>query len=119
LAKVTQLPLILAWALTVHKMQGMTVDEAVVNGQEFFDYGHVYVALSRVRKASGLYLTNVNYGSIKVDPKVVQFYSNNIIGQIDIQPATQSVVCPTSTNSKIGKLPNTLLAIHQEYSKDQ
>jgi len=54
LAKVTQLPLILAWALTVHKMQGMTVDEAVVNGQEFFDYGHVYVALSRVRKASGL-----------------------------------------------------------------
>ena len=53
-----QIPLGLAWALTIHKSQGMTLDRAVVDVSHAFAEGQVYVALSRVRDRTGLWLAS-------------------------------------------------------------
>lgn len=70
-ARITQLPLRLAWAMTVHKSQGMSLDEAVVDLREVFEFGQGYVALSRVRRLSGLYLLGWNQRAFHVHPDVL------------------------------------------------
>jgi ATP-dependent exoDNAse (exonuclease V) alpha subunit len=71
LARITQVPLRLAWAITVHKSQGMSLDEAVMDLRDVFEYGQGYVALSRVRRLSGLYLLGWNERAFKVHPGVL------------------------------------------------
>jgi ATP-dependent exoDNAse (exonuclease V) alpha subunit len=74
IAKIKQIPLILAWAITIHKSQGMTLDSALCNLSNVFAEGQAYVALSRVRSLDGLYLQGFKPSSLKVNPKVRQFY---------------------------------------------
>lgn len=71
-AKVTQLPLRLAWAITVHKSQGMSMDGAVMDLSSVFEYGQGYVALSRVRKLEGLHILGWNAQALAVNPEVVE-----------------------------------------------
>lgn len=70
-ATISQLPLRLAWAITVHKSQGMSLDEAVIDLGSVFEYGQGYVALSRVRRFSGLHLLGWNDHAFKVHPDVL------------------------------------------------
>lgn len=72
LAKITQIPLRLAWAITVHKSQGMSLDEAAMDLGRVFEYGQGYVALSRVRRLSGLYLLGLNSRAFLVHPEVLE-----------------------------------------------
>ena len=72
LAKVTQLPLRLAWALTIHKSQGVSLDAAVMDLSQTFEYGQGYVALSRVRTLSGVHLLGINRRALEVHPVVLQ-----------------------------------------------
>lgn len=67
-AKYTQIPLRLAWAITCHKSQGLTLDEAEINLAGTFEMGQGYVALSRLRDISGLRLLGMNDKSLKLDP---------------------------------------------------
>lgn len=70
LARVNQIPLRLAWAITVHKSQGMSLDAAQVDLSKSFEYGMGYVALSRVRSLAGLKLTGINDVALKVNPEI-------------------------------------------------
>ena len=72
---VCQIPLILSWAITIHKAQGITLDEACINiGSSVFEYGQTYVALSRVSSLSGLYIKALDISKIRANPKVIEFY---------------------------------------------
>ncbi len=71
-AKITQIPLRLAWAMTVHKSQGMSMDAAVMDLSSVFEYGQGYVALSRVRRLDGLYLLGCNEHALKVHPQILE-----------------------------------------------
>jgi ATP-dependent exoDNAse (exonuclease V) alpha subunit len=71
LAKISQMPLRLAWAITVHKSQGMSLDAAVIDLGSAFEYGQGYVALSRVRTLDGLYLEAFNEMALAMHPAVV------------------------------------------------
>jgi len=72
---VSQVPLILAWALTIHKSQGATLDTAEIDvGSGIFECGQTYVALSRVKSLNGLYLTSFDAGRIKINRKVKEYY---------------------------------------------
>lgn len=72
-ASIKQLPLRLAWAITIHKSQGMSLDNAEIDLSRTFSYGMGYVALSRVRKLSGIRLVGFNREALSVDPKVLEF----------------------------------------------
>lgn len=71
LASIIQLPLRLAWAMTVHKSQGMTIDEAFVDLSNAFVCGQGYVALSRVRSLNGLHLGGLNAQALEVNQDVL------------------------------------------------
>lgn len=71
LAEITQVPLRLAWAITVHKSQGMSLDAAEIDLRNAFAYGQGYVALSRVRTLAGMKLLGLNSNALVVDPRVV------------------------------------------------
>lgn len=70
-ARITQLPLRLAWAMTIHKSQGMSLDTAVMDLRQVFEFGQGYVALSRVRRFSGLFLLGYNQQSLRVHPIIL------------------------------------------------
>jgi ATP-dependent exoDNAse (exonuclease V) alpha subunit len=72
LASVTQIPLRLAWAITVHKSQGMTLDAVEMDLSKSFEYGMGYVALSRVRTLSGIKLLGINDRALQVNPKIYE-----------------------------------------------
>ena len=72
LAEIHQLPLRLAWAITVHKSQGMSLDAAEIDLSKSFVAGMGYVALSRVRTLSGLKLMGLNETARKVSPEVLE-----------------------------------------------
>lgn len=74
---VSQVPIILAWALTIHKSQGATMDAAEIDvGSGIFECGQTYVALSRVKSLDGLYLTSFDATRIRINKKVKEFYEN-------------------------------------------
>lgn len=70
LARIKQIPLRLAWAITIHKSQGMSLDAAYMDLSDTFEYGQGYVALSRVRSFSGLALRGFNERALEVHPEV-------------------------------------------------
>lgn len=68
IASINQIPLRLAWAITVHKSQGMTLDAALMDLNRCFEYGQGYVGLSRVSSLDGLHLINWSIRALQVHP---------------------------------------------------
>jgi len=85
-----QLPLCLAWALTIHKIQGATLEKAEIDiGQSVFEYGQTYVALSRIKSLDGLYLSSFLADRIRANPKVKEFYDKIQAIDMDEEAAPQ------------------------------
>ncbi len=72
-ARVNQLPLRLAWAITIHKSQGMSLDSAEIDLSRAFTPGMGYVALSRVRSLEGVYLKGINNTALAMHPEIFTF----------------------------------------------
>ncbi len=87
LAEITQVPLRLAWAITVHKSQGMSLDAAEIDLSRAFVYGQGYVALSRVRSLAGLKMLGMNPTALNVDPKIVAMDAKLRIAAEDAEAA--------------------------------
>lgn len=75
-ASITQIPLALAWAITIHKSQGMTLDSVLCDLSRIFTEGQAYVALSRVKSLDGLYIKGFKPSSLRVNKQVIEFYNN-------------------------------------------
>lgn len=81
-----QFPIRLAWAITVHKSQGLTFEKVIADLGRAFAPGQVYVALSRCTSFSGLMLkTQLNNYAIKTDPRVIEFAKNETPGTLITQ----------------------------------
>ena len=72
--QIRQYPLKLAWALTIHKSQGMSLDCVIIDINNVFEEGQAYVALSRVKCLDGLFIRNMNPSKIKANRTVLEFY---------------------------------------------
>lgn len=82
----TQIPLILAWALTIHKSQGVTLDFTICDiGRSVFEAGQAYVALSRVRNLKGLFLSNFDYTVLRAN-KLASDYTQKLEGNEKHEP---------------------------------
>lgn len=71
-----QIPLRVAYALSIHRIQGATLDSVAVDLKNIFEYGQSYVALSRVRTLQGLTILSIDWNKIQAHPKAVEFYRN-------------------------------------------
>lgn len=92
---VSQIPLCLAWALTIHKIQGATLMSAEMDlGNSVFEYGQTYVALSRIKSIDGLYLSAFEPTKIRANPIVKTFYKK--IGEYKLSRPLQ--IYSTSMN---------------------
>lgn len=72
IASITQIPLRLAWAITVHKSQGMTLDAVEMDLSKSFEYGMGYVALSRLRTLDGIKLLGINETALEINPDICE-----------------------------------------------
>jgi ATP-dependent DNA helicase PIF1 len=75
-AQRNQLPLILAWALSIHKAQGQTLERVKIDLKRIFENGQAYVALSRAVSQEGLEVHNFDKSKVMAHPRVVQFYNS-------------------------------------------
>jgi len=75
-AEMSQVPLLLAWAITIHKSQGMTLDKVKCDLSKVFADGQIYVALSRVKTLDGLHIDGLDFNRIRANPDIIEFYKN-------------------------------------------
>lgn len=71
-----QIPLKVAYAITIHKCQGCSLDYAEIDLSDVFEYGQAYVALSRVKSLQGLSIINIDYDCLQAHPQAVEYYDS-------------------------------------------
>lgn len=110
-AEAAQLPLRLAWAITIHKSQGMSLDAAEVDLSRAFTPGMGYVALSRVRSIDGLYLKGLNAMAMQLHPMIYGYDAELRSLSDEVAAITDDYVAPTvdASTKKTGVIDELLL----------
>jgi ATP-dependent DNA helicase PIF1 len=73
----SQIPLMKSWAVTIHKMQGSSIENCELElGNRIFEYGQIYVGISRVKSMKGLYVVELKREKIKSNEKVKEYYGS-------------------------------------------
>jgi len=90
-ATVSQVPLRLAWAITIHKSQGMTLDAAQIDLSKTFEVGQGYVALSRIKRIEGLSLLGLNPMALRVDPLILHIDERIKMASVKAREAIESL----------------------------
>lgn len=105
LAVFRQLPLNLAWSITIHKAQGMTLKQVRVSLSHTFAYGQAYTALSRVTCSDGLFLNEpFDASAVKADPESLRFYGAQPKQSATIPSVTYASLCNNAaSNVLVGK----------------
>ncbi|MDX2083598.1 MAG: AAA family ATPase [Rickettsiales bacterium] len=75
-ATLNQIPLILAWAITIHKSQGLTLDKISCDLAQTFSPGQIYVALSRARSLQGIFIESIDFDRLNSNDEAITFYRN-------------------------------------------
>jgi ATP-dependent DNA helicase PIF1 len=75
LGRIIQIPLKLAYAISIHKSQGCSLDYVEIDLSNIFEYGQAYVALSRAKNLSGLSIIGIDWDKIKSHPRALEFYN--------------------------------------------
>ena len=95
---IAQIPLCLAWGLTIHKIQGATLERAEMDiGQSVFECGQTYVALSRIKSLDGLSLSAFQPNNIRANPRALAFY--NELGTMDYEKELDKLQIETDGSS--------------------
>lgn len=111
-----QYPLKLAWAVTIHKSQGLTFDKVIIDAGKAFTYGQVYVALSRCRKFHGIVLVSPITGKIiKTDPVVTEYMESVKRIELEEEPEEE----PTRHLSAVHGAQRTLWMLKDGLSPQQ
>jgi ATP-dependent DNA helicase PIF1 len=114
LAKRVQVPLILAWALSIHKAQGQTIERIKVDLGRVFEKGQAYVALSRATSQVGLQVLRFDPKKVMVHPKVIQFYRNLVTaGSISGENSNNVESTPTA-----GKAEQEITSLEDESDEE-
>lgn len=127
-ATISQVPLRLAWAITIHKSQGMTLDAAEIDLGDAFEPGMGYVALSRVRSLNGLKLMNLNEMALRVHPGILKqdtiFKDNSLAALEYLQNLSENEIAASHKQTLIerfkghtGTTPQTKTARHKKLKK--
>lgn len=109
-AEISQLPLRLAWAITIHKSQGMSLDAAEIDLSRAFTPGMGYVALSRVRSLDGLYLKGINQAALQMHPQIFELDRELRQASTELDSVTEDIAPePLATNRPIATVVDQLL----------
>jgi ATP-dependent DNA helicase PIF1 len=102
-AQRSQLPLILAWALSIHKAQGQTLERVKIDLKKVFENGQAYVALSRATSQAGLEVQNFDPKKVMAHPRVAEFYNSLYSVNKALQYPTVAKADPPVKPTKVTK----------------
>ena len=74
--KMVQIPLKIAYAISIHKSQGCSLDCVEIDLTNVFEYGQAYTALSRAKNLNGLSIIGYDLDKIRAHPKAIEYYKN-------------------------------------------